>query len=100
MIKTLSVYDFIQEFKNYGRGEQFSREGLVVLFDYLEELEESTGIEMELDIIAICCDYTEYKSLEDFKNDYDYEDIETIEDIEDFTQVIKVSDASFIILNF
>ena len=100
MKKTISTNDFIQEFKNYGRGEQFSREGLITLFDYLEELEESTGIEIELDIIAICCDYTEYKSLEDFKNDYDYEDIETIEDIENYTTVIKINDTSFIIQNF
>ncbi len=40
----------------------FSRLGAFALVDYLEELEESTGEEMEFDSIAIRCDYSEYDS--------------------------------------
>jgi hypothetical protein len=51
------------EFHNYfsqaGRSEQFSYEAKDLLFDYFEEYEESTGEEIELDIIAICCEYEE-----------------------------------------
>lgn len=41
------------------RPDNFSYEGLRHLFSYLEQYEEDTGEEMELDVIAICCDFSE-----------------------------------------
>jgi hypothetical protein len=41
------------------RGNQFSYEGLEILFDWFEDLEQMEGQEIELDVIAICCDYSE-----------------------------------------
>lgn len=55
----VSRYDFERAFIDAGRKDQFSYEGLSVLFDYLEEYEDSTGEEIELDVIALCCDYYE-----------------------------------------
>lgn len=40
------------------------------MFDYLEEYEESTGEKIELDIVALCCDFTEYDSLIDCARNY------------------------------
>jgi len=40
----------------------WSRAGAYALVEYLEELEESTGEEMEFDSVAIRCDYSEYDS--------------------------------------
>ena len=56
---TISVHDFRESFARCGRQEQFSYEGLGLLFDYFEQLEAETGQEMELDVIAICCDFAE-----------------------------------------
>ena len=62
MKTTVSVYDFReafrQTFRQTGR-ENFSYEALGLLFDHLEEYEEGSGEEIELDVVAICCDYTE-----------------------------------------
>ena len=58
MKTTVSVYDFREAFRQAGR-ENFSYEALGLMFDYFEELEEDIGNEMELDVVAICCDYTE-----------------------------------------
>lgn len=58
MKTTISFYDFRREFEQC-RPDNFSAEGLAVLFAYFEELEESMGEEIELDVIAICCDYSE-----------------------------------------
>jgi len=58
MKTTISFYDFRREFEQC-RSDNFSAEGLAVLFAYFEELEESMGEEIELDVIAICCDYSE-----------------------------------------
>jgi hypothetical protein len=38
-----------------GRHDQFSYEGMELLFDYFEGLDP----DMELDVVAICCDYSE-----------------------------------------
>jgi hypothetical protein len=41
------------------RSNQFSYEGLGLLFDYFEQYEEDTGVPFELDVIAICCEFSE-----------------------------------------
>jgi hypothetical protein len=59
MKTTIDFSDFRDAFRRYGRQDQFSYEGQKVLFDYLEQLEQDTGQELELDVIALCCDYYE-----------------------------------------
>lgn len=59
MKTTISRYDFERAFVDADRKENFSYEGLGLLFDYLEEYEASTGEEIELDVIALCRDYYE-----------------------------------------
>jgi hypothetical protein len=59
-VKTsVSRYDFERAFFDANRKENFSYEGLNLLFDYMEEYEANTGEEIELDVIALCCDYCE-----------------------------------------
>ena len=97
---TINEYQFEQAFKNAGRGNQFSYEALKALFEYLEEYEDSTGEQIELDVIAICCEFTEYEDLEEFQSAYGA-DYETIEDIEYHTIVIPIAGANgFIVADF
>ena len=102
LVKKVSFNDFLEEFKKYGREDQFTYEGKKALFDYLEELSEDIGEPIELDIIGICCDFTEYDNLEQFIDDYGYviDDINSIEDIDYYTTVIPINNKSFIIQNF
>ena len=58
MKTTVTFYDFKREFEAI-RPNNFTDEGLIVLWDYLEEYEDSTGEEIDLDVIALCCDYCE-----------------------------------------
>jgi histidinol dehydrogenase len=88
MIQTVNRYAFEDAFKSYDRDTNFSYEGKKALFDYLEELEESTGEQIELDVIALCCEYTEYENLEELKKNYN--NIETMEELENNTTVIKI----------
>lgn len=67
------------------RKNNFSSEGLIALFDYLEFYEEDTGQEIKLDVIALCCDYTEYKNLDSYLNDF-YTTDEINQLIEDFKE--------------
>ena len=99
MIQTITSSDFTSAFHKMGRGEQFTYEGLNALYDYLEDLGDDIGEQIELDVIAFCCEYAEYESLEEFQEDYS-EDYQSIEEIEHATQVIMIDDTSFIIQQF
>ncbi len=59
MKTSLSIYDFRDAFHRAGRADQFSYEGLGILFYYLEDVEDSCGQEFELDVIGLCCDFAE-----------------------------------------
>ena len=69
MKTTVSRYDFERAFVDADRKENFSYEALGLLFDYFESYEEETGEEIELDVIAICCEYSE-DTIEDIANNY------------------------------
>ena len=105
MINTVSQYDFVDAFNKMGRGEQFSYEGLIALYDYLEMLEEGIDQQIELDVIAICCEYSEYDNLKQFKDDYgrEFSDIDKRfkYSIDDRTTLIKIEGTErFIIEQF
>jgi len=78
------------------RKDNFTYEGLKALYNHFEE-EEQNGIETEFDPIGICCEYTEYKDLEELQNNYS--NIETMEELHDHTQVIEFK-GGIIILDF
>ena len=99
MIQTINEYQFADAFHKAGRGNQFSHEGLKALYDDLIIYEESSGDPIELDVIALCCDYSEYESLKDFQEDYG-DDYQSIDEIGQATTVIMIDDTSFIIQNF
>ena len=48
----------------------WSYSGALALAEYLEEMEESTGEEIELDVCAIRCDFSESASLQEWLADY------------------------------
>ena len=56
MKKTVYKDEFIRDMTT---GNGFSRQGAGILFDFLETLEEDTGIELEYDVVAFRCDFEE-----------------------------------------
>lgn len=92
----------------------WSRSGAFALVEYLEQLEEDTGEEIEFDAVAIRCDYSEYKSALEAANEYGFEpnpnlgeEAQSEEDkeadalswLQDHTQVIQF-EGGVIIQNF
>ena len=98
---TVDKNRFRDEFMSSSRKVYFSYNALGVLFDYLEEVDE----DMELDVIAICCEWNEYETakeaLEDMGYDlYDYEDEEDMLDrLHDMTTVLTCED-SILVMSF
>ena len=70
---TVDQNEFIRRFLAI-RPEQFSREALVALFDFLDEQERDLGEEQEFDAVAICRDWTQYGSVIDAAEAYGWED--------------------------
>lgn len=87
MKTTVDFPDFREAFRTYGRADSYTREGLEMLFNYFEELEADTGTEMELDVIAICCDYDE-NHWEDVASNYSV-DLSDCEDEEDKIEAVR-----------
>lgn len=85
------------------RLSQFSCGAWEAIFDYLNDLSDETGEDIELDCVGICCGWSEYNSIDDFLRDYshdfefsdaDADEEEKLSEIEDYlnqnTMVIGV----------
>lgn len=59
IVSNIGFCEFCDAFRDMNRNENFSHQGKRALFDYLEGLSEDTGDDIELDVIALCCDYYE-----------------------------------------
>lgn len=67
--QTVSIDDIKQKFIDWDR-DNFSIEALETIMESLEENSENGVI--DLDIIGICCDYTEYEDLSELVRAYDH----------------------------
>ena len=55
MYQTINKFQFRDAFRTMGRNDQFTYDALGMLFDHFED----TAPNAELDVIAICCGYSE-----------------------------------------
>lgn len=86
MKRTINVYEFRDAFRDMERGNSFSYEGYQVLFDFLESYEDDTGQEIELDVIALCCEFNE-DTPEEIAVNYDI-DISECDDDEEIKETV------------
>lgn len=102
----ITQYTFVDSFRACGRESQFSRTALYALFEYLERVEEDTDTELELDPIALCCEWAEYPSALAAATDYgfidgvDSKDESPIEWLMNRTDCVRVWEDGVIIRNF
>ena len=94
----INKYQFVDEF-NKIRPDNFSNEGLNALFDWIEEFKQDSFEPYVLDIIELCCDFTEYDSIQQFNEDYGKE-FKNFEELEEENLIIKIDDNRFIAQNF
>lgn len=84
MKQSVTFSQFVDAFRAYDRYDSFGYDGLRIIFDYLEAYEQDTGEEIELDVIAICCDYN-MMTIEDIVKGYeiDLSDVDA-QDVEEY----------------
>lgn len=87
------------EFQSYGRGEQFSRWGFDALFKYFDEFSEDIGEDIHLDVIALCCEWSEYDSIEEACDQYGNE-IQTADDLNDHTLLLFLDNGGVVVRDF
>lgn len=80
MIKTINEYDFCRAFQESDtRKNQFSYDALKAIFAYYEELEDSTGEQVEFDLVGVCCDFTEYADAWEAMEQFQPEDMPVVD---------------------
>ena len=84
MYQNVGKCDFHDAFRIMGRKDDFSYEAREQLFVYLTEIEECSGEQIELDVIAICCEYAE----DDVKTVLENYNLNDIEELENETNII------------
>lgn len=94
MYQSVNFCDFCDAFRTMDRNENFSYVGKRHLFDYLEQYEEETNTPIELDIIALCCEYNE-DPLDEVLQNYE---LESLEDLQDNTFVINYDEETGLVL--
>jgi len=79
MKKTLTTYDIANELMQDDNAN-WSRAGAFALAEYFEQYEDDCGEDIELDVVAIRCDFSEYSSLESWADEYFGGDAQTVAD--------------------
>lgn len=94
IIKTVNFNDMFESFNKMGRGEQFTYDALKALFEYYDALSDDIGENIELDVIAICCEWSEYELSE-----YNREHGTEFESWDDAQEALDDLDIRYIIVN-
>jgi hypothetical protein len=104
-----SATQFIEAFKQSSRADQFSYEALEAIYGYLEDYSNDSGENVELDIVAICCEWYEMtwqEVAEQYSVDLSAcaDDDERIKAVDEYlweeTQSINLDNGSFVFVQF
>lgn len=66
LIKKFDSSDLYDLAVAWGRADSFGRAGWIAIGDYLENLSDDIGEDIEIDIVGICCEYSSADDVEDF----------------------------------
>jgi hypothetical protein len=60
MKQNINFSQFNDAFTGHGRQDQFTYQAKRALFDWIEEMDDDCGTEYELDVVALCCEFSEH----------------------------------------
>jgi hypothetical protein len=89
IVKINGVDEFAAEFEQWPqRRSHFSRSALHALYEHYDELSNDIGEDIELDVVGMCCEWSEYKDIEAVKEDLITEPGVTLSDLQNSTTVV------------
>lgn len=99
--------DFQDAFRRMGRADQFSYAALAALYRHLGEMAEDLGYPIELDIIGLCCEWSEWIGIGELAEAYnvplgpdedpDEVEAEIIAEIEEVHTVIPLEGGGWLV---
>lgn len=95
LIETINASDLYNMACRMDRGHNFGYNGWNAIGEYLDQLSDDMGEDVEIDIIGICCDYSMSESVSDWWKEYGvYSDIdaEEWEEMDEEEKLEAVSD--------
>lgn len=113
--KQINKYEMIDAFRRYGRLKtsethgNFTEEAIEALFDYYDEMvgeHYEISQAYELDVIGICCEWTQYDNINEVRDAYldevhgIFESDAVFEYLEDNTYHIVLDDDSILVREF
>lgn len=101
VVLELNQTTFVNHFKSI-RPNVFSTTALEALYNYLDNYAKENGEDFRLDVIALCCEFCEYTSLEEFASDYgdDRYNFESWQDVTYYTTVIELDNGGALVGSF
>ena len=72
MKMTIGIFDVADMLINASE-KSWTRSGALAMAEWLQDMEEDSGMEIEIDPIGIQCGYAEYKSVIDAASEYGWE---------------------------
>ena len=94
LIQTVNPSDLYHLACKMDRDKNFGYNGWEAIGDYLESLSDDLGENIEIDIIAICCEYSMAESVEGFYMEHQHLhgiDLPTTEDWEELDEEEKLA---------
>lgn len=78
LINTVNPSDLYHMACRMDRGHNFGYNGWRAIGEYLEELSDDIGEDVEVDIVGICCEYSMSEDVSDWWDEYgEYSDIDS-----------------------
>ena len=87
IVMNVNSSNFVDQFQKYNRMDNFSYDALLLLFNYLEDLSEQLEAPITLDVISLCCEYSESDYLS-IAQDYMI-DLADVEEEDEQVEVVK-----------
>lgn len=70
LIQKFDSSDLYHMAARMGRADSFGYDGWNAIGEYLEQLSEDLGEDIEIDVVGICCEYSIADGVEEFWNEY------------------------------
>ena len=98
MYQNISLHDFHEAFKSSGYEDNFTVEAREALYSYFCDWEVAADQQVELDVISICCEFSEYSSLDEYVNDTGNE--VDIEELRQETTVLELTGGRIVVRDY
>lgn len=95
MYKELDVYDFVKEFRNSRFKDYFTEQGLIVLFNYIEKLEEENKENYSLDLLTLVDQFREFENIESVLEEFD---LKSKEELKETYNIIEIPNTERLIV--